>query len=192
MEHSTFYREYYQSHGITKKALSTIALTDLPFTTKELLMEHFDDVVTDKKLNKEKLQEFIKKEQNVNKLYLGKYVVVNTSGTTGNVGIFIYDTKAWAAIRASAVVRISQPNILIGKKTKIAFFGATNGRFGGVSFIKHAPKFLYNIKLFSLLSPTSQIIHDLNIFQPDQLSGYSSAIANLAEEALAGKSYHFS
>lgn len=51
-DHSLFYRDLYSSHGIRAKDLALVPLTELPFTSKELLMEHFDEVVTDPRLKK--------------------------------------------------------------------------------------------------------------------------------------------
>src|SRR5258708_2755087 len=138
--HSSFYREFFQSYGIQEKHLGEIKVTDLPFTSKELLMEHFDHAVTDKALKKNILQAWIENEQDPKKLYKNKYVVVNTSGTTGNVGIFIYDPKSWDTIRASLITRVSQPKFNPLHKRKVAFYGATNGRFGGISLVRNIPK----------------------------------------------------
>ena len=50
--HSTFYRDYYRSHGIQDDHLADLTPSDLPFMTKATLMEHFDQAVTDPRLRK--------------------------------------------------------------------------------------------------------------------------------------------
>src|SRR5262245_29661760 len=49
--HSTFYRDYYASHGITERDLPELEVRDLPFLSKAQLMEHFDGAVTDSRLH---------------------------------------------------------------------------------------------------------------------------------------------
>jgi phenylacetate-coenzyme A ligase PaaK-like adenylate-forming protein len=51
-KHSTFYRDYYHSHGIRENNITDVSIEDLPFVSKEILMEHFDKVVTDARLHK--------------------------------------------------------------------------------------------------------------------------------------------
>ena len=58
-------------------------LEDLPTTTKPALMDHFDEVVTDKRLKLEGVRAFAEDASNLGQLYLDTFVVTNTSGTTG-------------------------------------------------------------------------------------------------------------
>ena len=58
-------------------------------------MENFDDVVTNKDISKQKIMDFLDKSTNPNSLYLDKYHVVHTSGSSGKIGVFIYSKKDW-------------------------------------------------------------------------------------------------
>jgi len=66
---SHFYRQLYLGRGITEDMLDTIKLSELPLVSKELLMEHFDDVVTDKSLKKKDLQVWIEENPDTRNLY---------------------------------------------------------------------------------------------------------------------------
>src|SRR4051794_10877679 len=79
---SRFYRE----HG------------DAPLT-KATMMEHFDDIVTDPRLRRDELLAHVEKIDG-DDLYLGRYRVMTTSGSSGRKGLFVYDRAAWAVIMA--------------------------------------------------------------------------------------------
>src|SRR5262245_49673559 len=85
-ERSAFYREKFQ--GIN---LERCALTDLPVTTKDELMAHFDRVVTDPLVCRADLERFIDNPANVGRLFLGRYPVCHTSGSQGQSLIVVQD-----------------------------------------------------------------------------------------------------
>jgi phenylacetate-coenzyme A ligase PaaK-like adenylate-forming protein len=186
-DNSVFYRDLYTSHGINKQNLNEVTISDLPFTSKEIHMKNFDAVVTDKRLTYKKLDDWIEQHQDTKQIYENEYIVLHTSGTSGFLGIFIYDQKAWTTLKASLVARVSTPNLNPFHKNKMAFYAATHGRFAGVTLINDVPKLLYDTRTYSLLTPLQQTIERLNAFQPDQLSGYASTIAHLAQFQQEGK-----
>ena len=51
---SPFYRDYYGSYGISEKDIPEISIQDLPFLSKQTLMENFDLAVTDPRLQKQR------------------------------------------------------------------------------------------------------------------------------------------
>src|SRR5207249_11854675 len=59
---SAFYRDYYSSHGISEKDLPDISIRDLPFLSKEILMENFDLAVTDPRLRKADIEQWLQDE----------------------------------------------------------------------------------------------------------------------------------
>jgi phenylacetate-coenzyme A ligase PaaK-like adenylate-forming protein len=72
----------------------------------------------------------------------------------------------------------------------MAYFAAVGGHFAGVSIISSAMRGLarlfVNVKLLEVNSPLPQVIEELNRFQPDALSGYTTALKILAEHQLRG------
>ncbi|MDP3970122.1 MAG: hypothetical protein Q8P90_00310 [bacterium] len=178
--YSKFYKELYSSHGIKKQDLKEVAITDLPLISKELLMDNFDDVVTDTRLKKSELEKWIETHNDPTERYLNEFVILHTSGTSGAIGIFVYDTLAWSILKASIVTRISSPSYNPLKKTRVAYFAATNGRFAGVTLASSAPPLFYKFLPLSILDPLTVSCKLLNDFQPQQLSGYASTVASLA------------
>lgn len=61
-EHSDYYRKLYEGIDIEH-----VNLNELPPVTKVDLMNHFNDWVTDKSINKEELDEFTSHKENIGK-----------------------------------------------------------------------------------------------------------------------------
>lgn len=55
---SVYYKEAFEKAGITSKNINSVPLNEFPVINKEMLMENFDKVVTDKKINQELLRKF--------------------------------------------------------------------------------------------------------------------------------------
>ena len=54
-ERSAFYRRLYGEYGIRENDLEQIALQDLPIVTKRMVLDHFDEIVTDSRICDEAL-----------------------------------------------------------------------------------------------------------------------------------------
>lgn len=63
-------------------------LSQVPHVTKQQLMSNFNKVVTDKEITKNEVDAFATNLSNVGKLFLDKYLVCSTSGTSGHPGVF--------------------------------------------------------------------------------------------------------
>ncbi|MFH1426861.1 MAG: AMP-binding protein [Candidatus Kerfeldbacteria bacterium] len=180
-DNSPFYRDYYSGRGVHEADLSDVQLTDLPAVSKELLMEHFDDVVTDPALHKKSIEEWIQLVKDPRQFYERKYVVMHTSGTSGNIGVFVYGKPAANELKA-AIFNWAHPVLRPLQRTRIAYYAATHGRFAGVALAANMPRRVYNVRLFSVLDPTETVMRQIERFQPHQLVGYASTIADLAEK----------
>ncbi len=185
-DHSLFYRSIYKSAGIDTDAINQIQLAQLPIINKSILMNHFDDILCDKRLCKEDIEKFICDPENLYKKYNGKYEVVHTSGSTGEIGIFIYGPRDWAIIQAIVFSRVSKNRISLANKSTYAFMGAIDGHYAGISLVQSAPGYLFDKKVFGVNQPLCEIVTELNQFNPELLCGYSSCIYQLALEQKAG------
>src|SRR5512143_1605707 len=81
--HSPFYRRFHA--GPMDQPLQT-----LPVLTKSLLMEHFDEVVTDPAIHLAHVRDFAAERQDGVR-YLDRYWVTATSGSRGQPGLFLFD-----------------------------------------------------------------------------------------------------
>ena len=86
---SPFYRELYRDlpGGVPD-------LDALPVVTKPQLMEHFDDVVTDRTVSRAEVDRFLAEPGNVGRPFHGSYLVARSSGTSGHPGVFLLDERA--------------------------------------------------------------------------------------------------
>jgi putative adenylate-forming enzyme len=186
LKKSRFYKGYYQQHGITMDKVDKITLQDLPPIDKKMMMEHYDDFVCDPLLRREELERFINDPANRGRKYKNKYQVIHTSGSSGFIGLFVYGADDWDWLRAMVLSRVSKTKVGFFKRTKLAFIGAIDGHFAGISLAKGAPRMFMDFLPLSVNSPLQEICQKINRFQPDALSGYASGIYLLAEEQLRG------
>ena len=186
LTNSNFYKEYYGQQGVTLDNYEEVSLTDLPPIDKQLMMEHYDDFVCDPLLKREYLEKFISDPATRGIKYRNRYQVIHTSGSTGTMGLFVYGPKEWDLLRALVMTRVSKTPVSPFKKTKLAYIGATDGHFAGVSLAQGAPRLFIDLLPLSINSPLAEISQKIDEFQPDALSGYASGIFLLAGEQIKG------
>ncbi len=183
---SRFYRDLYSAHGIKPTNLKEVRPADLPIVDKSMVMDNFDALITDPKITRKVVEDFLSHDTNPrNRLH--NNTVIHTSGSSGVPGTFIYSKKEWSFIAALVVARISQPLFKPFNKLRLAFLGKTDGHYAGVTLTSDAPKFLYNTQFFSNPKDLQKLIHDLNVFQPNIISGYAGTIYQLAMAQLDGQ-----
>jgi phenylacetate-coenzyme A ligase PaaK-like adenylate-forming protein len=193
-ERSPYYRELY---GALPETIGDLA--KLPPATKPELMARFDDWVTDPGVTREGVEAFVADESLVGRLYLEKYAACFTSGTTGVRGLYLQDQDAMAIAAALTLVRgimglvANRPQT--GRKREMKWRKASVIATGG-HFATHAitertrrrfPRLFRNDRTFSILTPLSRLVRELNEYQPTILTGYPNAIAVLAHESTAGR-----
>ena len=94
-DNAPFYRRLYR--GINP---ASCKLTDLPVTRKELLMNHFDEAVTDPRLNMTGVLDWLEKPVGHSDYYMGNHVLLRSSGTTGHNGYFVYTRAEFQEVLA--------------------------------------------------------------------------------------------
>lgn len=186
-ENSFFYRELYNSYGIKFKDLDYIPITDLPFIDKELVMNNFDSIICDQNISKKRLEDFLAVDHDYRHLYKNNYHVLHTSGSSGQVGIFVYSNADWARLISVGITRVAHDKFSFGKRYKVAFVGASKGHFAGISLSSSVPKTLYDFKAIDIMTPFDEMIDILNEYQPDILTSYSSGADMLATAQIDSK-----
>lgn len=192
-QHSRIYAERYR-----ELPEQVTDLRQLPILSKAELMPRFEDWVTDPAIRQGDLDAFIHQPENIGRLYLGKYIVCTTSGTTGQPAILLQDRATMSLMGALNILRampawISGGQLLkiIGAGMKTAAVWATGGHFLGITMMRRQilekPSRARAMKIFSVTTPLSEIVAGLNKFQPAMLNGYATAIALLAQEQEAGR-----
>jgi phenylacetate-CoA ligase len=165
-------------------------LPSLPVMTKAQLMEDFDEVSSDRRLNREAAERALAATQGEPRPLAGGYLCMATGGSSGHRGIFAYD-PAGAAEFASLIFR-----------TRLAALGADPARVPAISFAMvgapsavHGTMFIPSILAGSPIKfshvpvtlPLAEIVTRLNRLRPEGLFGYPSMLARLAVEQNAGR-----
>ena len=173
-----------------------IDLATLPVVDKPMLMERFDDWVCDPAIRLPALRAFLDDPAAVGGAFLGRYVVWESSGTSGEPGIFVQDAQAMAVHDAleglrrhtlHPLRRLFDPLYL---SERLAFVGATGGHFASVVSLERLrrlnPWMGAAFHSLSILRPVAELVAALNALSPTILVSYPTAVALLAEQARAG------
>src|SRR3954467_13112778 len=82
--------------GIDVGAVPGADLAALPTMTKTDVMEHWDEIVTDRRLTLELAEAHLERVASEGPAYLlGEYQVVTTGGSSGRRGVFVWDFEGW-------------------------------------------------------------------------------------------------
>lgn len=181
--HSPYYRALIEEREINP---ARCVPTDFPVLTKLEVIQHFDELVTDRRITRARITEFLASSTDPAEMFEGRFHVVHTSGTSGTVGYFVFSHAAW--IKGSVhVVRVSP----LRWRRRTAFIAATRGHFAGASLMLTGNEgsnwFFYNVRALDVGQPLSQIIEGLNRFQPKMLCGYATMLKVLAEAQERGE-----
>jgi phenylacetate-CoA ligase len=191
---SEFYREYYK--GINT---DTCDITDLPTLTKRRMMDNYDRLVTDKRLNRKDLTEYLKIPENASINYKNDFVILNSSGTTGEKAIMGYLWEEFRNVFAVAMSRGSNDaanpltllKSIVYKPLKIANIMLINSHSASfvvtfrVCTVEDHP--LMKNRFFSIFTPIDKLVEQLNEFQPHVIQIYPSSLNYLAYEQLDGR-----
>lgn len=186
---SPYYRELYKD--LPEQVENP---TLLPVTNKKKLMARFDDWVTDREVTMEKVRPFVENRDLFGKEFLGKYLVITTSGTTGTHGIFLIDKQSVSVI---ASLFLGKPRAWLGARDLIKII-MRGGRVGpvlatgtplatGVGVTRFAPRLGKVFRAFSVHTPLPELVTRLNMFQPVVLMSYATIMKLLANEQEAGR-----
>jgi phenylacetate-CoA ligase len=174
--HSPFYREFH--HGLMDHPLQA-----LPVLTKAVMMEHFDEIVTDPKIRVAEVQAHVSALHD-DAQFLDTYWVMATSGSTGSPGIFLFGASEWAVTLAS-FLRHSMWSGKMGPNLKSALIVShTPWHQSARTCMSLRNPFLLHV---SANDPIELLAQRLNEWQPDSLGGYPSIINALAAEQLEGR-----
>jgi phenylacetate-CoA ligase len=183
--HSPFYRRWLAETG--PLGAGPVQLQRLPVLDKGLLMEHFDELVCDPRLGRDTLLDWVG-QLTGDRLYLDRYRVLVTSGSSGRPGLFVYDPAGWRSI-ITQMLRSSNwaglaPSL---PRQRMAFLGGV-----GPSHVTRQGAATLSIGLHRVLAlpvtlPLPRLVEALNRFQPTYLNVYPSVAMWLADEQQAGR-----
>lgn len=185
-DHSAYYRNAFLEKGIDREKIAELPISEFPIINKQMMMDHFESVVTVKELNQEDLRHFDATNKEGN--FLNEYHLVHSSGSTGEPGFFVYDEEAWemmlAGILRGALWNLSFFEIikLLCGGLRIVYIAATNGRYGGAMAVNDGIQGIHAKQLFlDINTPLKEWKNQLDQFNPNLIIGYPSAIKILTD-----------
>jgi phenylacetate-coenzyme A ligase PaaK-like adenylate-forming protein len=164
---------------------------------KRELMQHFADWVTEPGLRLADLKAFVADPARIGEAFDGRFVVWESSGSSGEPGLFVQDSRAMAVYDALEGLRRPPLNPLrrwldpwcLGER--IAFVGATTGHFASTVSMQRLrrlqPGLAQRLRGVDFLQPLAEVVAQLHDHAPTVLATYPSAALLLAEEARAGR-----
>jgi len=69
---------------------------DFPVLTKADVIQHFDEIITAPEVTKRAVTDFLSQSHDAAELFRGRYIIVHSSGTTGEPGCFVYSSGSGA------------------------------------------------------------------------------------------------
>jgi phenylacetate-CoA ligase len=179
--HSPFYRRFHA--GRIDRPLH-----ELPVLTKALVMEHFNQLVTDPAVRLTEVEAHLAALHG-NEQFRGRYWVAATSGTTGRRGIFLWDLDEWVTVLASYNRSLDWAGATAGltRRLRMAVVSSTTPwhQSARVGATVRSP-WVQTLRIDSG-DPLEHILGQLDRFQPQVLVGYASMLRLLASEQLAGR-----
>jgi putative adenylate-forming enzyme len=178
---SPFYQRFHR--GLTDRPLH-----ELPVLTKATMMDHFDELVTDRAIRLEDLEAHVGNLRGDDQ-FLGRYWVNATSGSTGRPGLFLFNRSEWAAVLASFARAHEWAGLKVSvtHRMKMASVASTApwhmlARVGATLRSWWMPA----LRL-AASDPVDTLARRLNAWQPEMLVCYASMARILADEQLAGR-----
>jgi phenylacetate-CoA ligase len=183
VEHSPYYRE--RLSGVI--GTGPVELSRLPVLDKAQMMEHFDELVTDRRLRRDELLFWVEGQER-DEIFAGRYRVMTTSGSSGRKGLFVYDEPGWRAIiaqylRQAAIMGV-RPRL---PRRRIAIISGASPAHMSRQGSATLSVGVHRVLGLPVTLPTHRMVEELNRFQPEYMNAYPSAAMTLAEEQLAGR-----
>jgi phenylacetate-CoA ligase len=185
-ERSPWYQQ--RLAAIDTQKFSEADLESIPPMTKHDLMENWDDIVTDPRLNLELVNSHIDTLK-TDKYLFDHYHAVASGGSTGVRGVFVYDWASWIVYFLSIVRwnRGGSDNSRAPEAppayAEISASKATHVSSAVIQTFFSSP----HHHRFPITLPIERIVEELNKLQPTSLGGYPSALYLLAHEARDGR-----
>ncbi|MEO7020386.1 MAG: hypothetical protein ABI234_09580, partial [Ktedonobacteraceae bacterium] len=172
-----FYQHFH--HGLMDRPLH-----ELPVLTKAMMMEHFDDLVTDRSIRFHDAQQYLAKAD-ASTPFLNRYQASITSGTTGKPSIFLAD-PAEGAILMNSFARSLFWGGATPKSRAAVVTSTVATQMSAQMPVNINGQEATRLQL-SASDSVETLVRRLNEWQPDVLLCYASTAANLAHEQRQGR-----
>lgn len=178
---SPFYQKFHR--GLTDRPLA-----ELPVLTKAMVMEHFDELVTDRAVRLADVRGHLASFKEGQR-YLSRYWVNATSGSSGHPGVFLFDRSEWTTILASFARAHEWAGVSVSltHRMKMASVASTTPWHMSAQVGATLKSWWMPALRLAASEPLPEIVRHLNAWQPEMLVAYASMARILADEQLAGR-----
>ena len=179
--HSPFYQRFH--YGLTGAPLQ-----ELPVLTKAMVMENFDELVTDRAIRLEGVKAHLKNLTG-DERFLRRYRVIATSGSSGHPGVFLFNRAEWITVLASFARAREWGGVKLDltRRVKTATVASTSAFHMSTRVNATAHSWWMPEIRLAASEPLETIVERLGAWQPEVLIAYASMARILADEQLAGR-----
>ena len=178
---------FYKTHYGGSIGAGEVELDRLPPVSKAAWMGAFDDVVADPALRLPEVEAQLATIGD-DRLYLGEYRIMASSGTTGRRGIYVWNRRDWLDLLGIFM----RPTRALGigprlPRTRVALVGAPDAKHMSYRFGASIDAGVFRTLRLAATQPLPDLVAALQRFQPHVLSAYPSIASLLAAEQRAGR-----
>jgi phenylacetate-coenzyme A ligase PaaK-like adenylate-forming protein len=172
---SPFYREFH-------RGLADRPLEELPVLTKTILMDRFDELVTDRAIHVSAVRAHAASAAEGQR-FRGRYWVSTTAGSTGQPGLFVFDRAAWAAVLTSFARAHEWAGVPVGltHRMRMASVASTTASHMSAQVGDSLRSWWMPALRLAASDPLESIVRRLNDWQPEMLVAYASIARILAD-----------
>lgn len=186
---SPYYRERFAGIELDDDDLELAAL---PTLDKATMLEHFDEIVTDRRLSLAGVEAHLAELERgalSDPLLLGEYRAMASGGTSGRRGVFVYGREDWTWVLAGLVRWM---NSYLGvaprlPRRRLASVVALTPLHMTARMARSIDVGAQRMLRLDARSPIEELVERLNAHQPEGLVAYASIAALLAAEQLEGR-----
>jgi phenylacetate-coenzyme A ligase PaaK-like adenylate-forming protein len=174
--------------GVDPTSFTEADLAGIPPMTKTEMMANFADVVTDRDLVPDLVNDWMERLPE-HLLLLGRYAAVASGGSSGLRGVFVYDEAGvvmFSCMIGRWFARIGLPPLPPPGGGPMVSLWAGRGAHVSSLMIRLLPPPTTPLTL-PATTPLPAMVERLNALQPWRIGAYASTLALLAAEARAGR-----
>jgi putative adenylate-forming enzyme len=185
---SPYYRERFAGIELS----DDLELAALPRLDKPTMLEHFDELVTDRRLSLAEVERHVAELEGAElrsdpKLF-GEYRVLASGGTSGRRGVFLYSREDWTELLGGGA-RIWRPYLDFAPhlpRRRLVTIVADQPLHANGRVNRSIDVGIHRMLRLDARAPIGGLVRELNDFRPEGLFTYPSTAGLLAERQLAG------
>ena len=191
-EHSPFHAG--RLRGIDPERFELEQLSELPVMSKAQMMDCFDELLTDRRLMRERTEQQLEASAREPDLVCGQYVCLASGGSSGLRGVFVQSVEEYAEFAASVLRRAMARAKAAGGPppegvpVAIVAAAAPVHSSGFAAAVARG----YPVRMTSIPAtlPVQEIVRQLNEAQPPMVLAHASTLVLLAGEQQVGRLAH--